>query len=160
MSDYKWNNADNTAIIKYPKIHINEGAKGWGVFQTYLAAGGQVDPWKTDIELLEEARTDKLLDLSTERDGRVDSVMGTNDIKKKLKAISRGVKLLKKKYENRATTLEIQELDDQESVDDYVENVNEAHETSIAWLKNEARTLIELNGYDVISYPTWPVYGS
>lgn len=84
MNEYKWANKENTSVTKYGGDSIVEGGHGWSKLQTYIADGGQVDPWKTEEELLEAALTGKLQELLAEKNSRVDAVVGTSDPRKKV----------------------------------------------------------------------------
>lgn len=56
MNKYKWSNKEQTHVLQYPSTYIFENGKGWSDFQKYLAGGGQVDPWKTMQEIVEDTK--------------------------------------------------------------------------------------------------------
>ena len=58
MAEYKWTNAEKTAVLKYDDSwHIVENGRGWPEFQEYLNQGGEVDPYQTKDDALNEMLT-------------------------------------------------------------------------------------------------------
>lgn len=138
-------------------VAIAFNGKGWAEFQEYISQDGLVDPWKTDEEILEAALAEKLLELRSEKNNRVDSAVGSSDPRKKDKVISRSVKLLRREMKGITTAEEEAELNALEVLDDYLDALDNDLGIAEAWLEDPARTLEQIQGYDVVTDPGWSI---
>lgn len=70
MNEWKYTNEDNTGVMKISTGgSCLEGTNTmWQEFQNYLANGGQVDPWKTEQELKEEAHSSTLAGIEAKKE--------------------------------------------------------------------------------------------
>lgn len=157
MADYKWINNEQTEVLKYSGGCMAENGYGWDEFQRYLDSGGQVDPWKTNEQILEDARSEKLQDLKTEKNSRVDAVVGTSDKRKKDKLLARTIKLLRRETKGIAKAKELAELDQMEALDDFLDYLDSEYDAAEAWLEDGSRILEQIQGYDVTTDPAWTV---
>lgn len=56
MADYKYETEDQEWVRKYPETIFNQNSPLQEEFQNYLDGGGEVDPWKTETEILDESK--------------------------------------------------------------------------------------------------------
>jgi hypothetical protein len=157
MNLYKFLNKDGTAVLKYPGTTIVEGGYGWQDYVDYVAAGGQTDPWKTPEELLTMERNDKLAELGVEHDRLVDIAVGTSSPRKKDKTIARTIKLLRRETKETITPAELAELNAMEAMDDHLDLLVDEYDAVEQWLEDPARSIEEIQGYDVAVDPGWSV---
>ncbi|MBL4901116.1 MAG: hypothetical protein JKY62_00500 [Desulfocapsa sp.] len=156
MNKYKWLNKEETEIRRLSdSATISENGNGGQEFKDYLAHGGQVDPWRTVEEILEAALAEKRQELRDEKNRRVAAVIGSSDSRKKDKILARTIKLLRRETKNKATPQEVAELDSMEALDDLLDDLDNDLDTAEAWLEDPARTLEQIQGYDVVTEPGW-----
>jgi len=154
---YKYLNQEKTHVrFLEDSSEIYSGGKGWGAFLAYVAGGGEVEPWKTALELLAEAVAGKIADLETEKNKRADGLAGTGKARTKTKMVARMVKLLRKEVKGNASPAEIAELDASQELDDAMDAVYAAAKTAEEWLADNQRTLTDIDNYDVVTDPAWP----
>ena len=160
MNKYKWLNEDETFVHCYDlNITFNEGSSPWRDFQKYLEEGGSVDPWKTEEELYEMSLRDKLTELKNYLDSLSVSIIPPSRSKNQAKMIARMVKLLRKEVQGRASQNEVEELNRGELLDDYLDGITDCYDDAERWLEDSARSLAEIENYDVTVDPQWPILG-
>lgn len=146
---------DSGKVVKKDSTFYSEGGSGWQEYLDWCAAGNSPEPWKTDVELLNDAVEAKRAEVKAERNRRVDLAAGTTDHRRKTKMISRMVKILRKESKGNATAEEKAELDAAESMDDLVESIYSASDAADQYLLG-GRTIAEVEVYDAVNDPGWP----
>lgn len=157
MNRYKYSGLKevNGVFDQINNVSIPVGAKGWEEFQDYVEVGGQVDPWKTEKELLENALTEKLQELHDEKNNRTDVAIGTSDPRKKDTKMAKSISLLLKKVNGLITPEQETELNAISSLFDHLDDLSNEHDVAESWLEDSERTLLEIQNYDVVVDTGW-----
>lgn len=157
MADYK--NTEN-GVFRYADsayIPSEPENKDYQEYLEYVAGGGATDPWKTTEELFDLALADKLQELRAERNSQVDAAVGTSDPRRKDRIISRSVKLVRRELKGTATSEEEAELNTMEALDNHLDDLDSEHDAAEQWLNDPARTIEQLQAYNVATDPGWSV---
>ena len=99
----------------------------------------------------------KLKELKNHLDSLVVGANPQSNSKNDSKKISRMIKLLNKKFDNRASSKELVEIEQGELLDDYLDSVTDCYDNAEQWLKDDIRLLNEVDNYNVQVDPNWPV---
>jgi hypothetical protein len=161
MSEYRWTSDNQTSVLRLSdNANIVKNGSGWDEFLEYTTDGGQVDPWKTDEQIYQDALFQKLKSLRIEKDNRSDSAVATSDPRKKDKMISRAVKLLRREMQGKASANETAELDNLSVVDDLLDSLDTDFKAAETWLSDPSRSIEQINGYNVVTDPGWSTLSS
>lgn len=106
----------------------------------------------------ESLRTQRIHEVNTHVDSLIETAGGNLDSKDKSKKLSRNIKILNKKIDRRASVKELEELEEAEVLDDYVDNVDSCKDEAEQYLENLERTFQELQNYNANIDPQWPVF--
>lgn len=127
-----------------------EGNRDYQSLLKWIENGGILAPSETDAEILERKKN-KVDALADEKIlATMPGADASNHIKKKLKAISRASKLIRKEAKGNASAGDIAELDALESLEDTVEAITEAAEAIKVLLEGDL-------DYDYGNSDQWPV---
>ena len=157
---YKFLNKQGTEVRQEStKGTIAQGGFGWDSYLQWISEGGITDPWKTAEELHEISLADKLVELKSHLDVLSSATIPKSNSKNQAKMVARMVKLLRKESQGRASQKEVEELDQGEVLDNFLDAVTDCYDTAERWLEDNVRTLAEIENYNVTVDPQWPRLG-
>ena len=157
---YKFVDNEGTRV-KNLETHavITKGGAHWDKYLKWITEGGVTELWKTDEQIKKMSLRSKLRELKNHLDLLSVSSVPQSNSKNQAKMISRLLKLLRKESQGRASQDEINELDQGEVLDDYLDGITDCYDEAERWLEDEVRTLVEIEDYDVTVDPQWPRLG-
>ena len=123
----------------------------WKIYQQWLTAGNTPDPEYT----IDELQTKVVNDIGETANAKVDVVTSTNP-RAKRKAMMKSIKWLRKETKGIASQTELNQLDAQEAISDYIEELEATTASNIAWAQDPARTEAELIAFNPETNITWP----
>lgn len=151
MADYKWNGStDENGVTRYSdgaSIPNAQGNKDWRAYEVYVTEGGLTDPHMDSNELLEAERNLRLNEIPSEYVRRFEIVTGKTH-KGADWETSNYSRILNKKIDGTATGNQLALLALVDELRDDVENIEE-------YLENAARTMAELENYDITDNSHW-----
>lgn len=151
MADYKLRNSGVIRAADGAYIPNDERNSNWLQYQQWVTDGNTPDQEYTIDELRDsaiskvEGMVDSLVDAST-----------SNSPRKKRKSLARSIMLLRKELKSSATQAEIDELDADELVAEYMDNLELSASNGILWINDQARTIEDLVSYDPAVSIMWP----
>lgn len=142
---YKLTNNPNIVDLSDGTGSIHRGHRLWKNYEDWLADGNIPDPVETDNEI----KIRKKEETETLAGEKADALLPQTSDRRKLKQVSRGIKLVFKKIKGTASPQEEAELDALEILDDNIDDIYDAADR----IKDE----IELDSnYDHINNSEWP----
>lgn len=167
---------DEAYDISMLQAHLNEqlpfqtgmSSKGKQAFIVYFDEEEQAPQVDAIIEaydfveaeasrIMKSSLETKLKELKNHLDSLVVGANPQSNSKNDSKKISRMIKLLNKKFDNRASSKELVEIEQGELLDDYLDSVTDCYDNAEQWLKDDIRLLNEVDNYNVQVDPNWPV---
>ena len=142
---YKATKNPNIVIRIHDNATIPKGHRFWKDYEVWLAEGNTPDPAQTDdeIKIDKEAKTEFLAG------EKVDVLIPDSSARRKMKSLSRSIKLLHKKVKGTSTGAEDAELDTMSTLADQIDAIYDA--------ADQIKDQIELDvDYDHINSPLWP----
>lgn len=151
MAEYKIYGSGVIRNVDGAAIPNDDRNSHWQAYQEWISQGNTPDPEFTIDELraranlMIEEKANSLIDSSTSHNPR-----------EKRKSLARSIRLLRKELKGTATQGDIDELDINESISNYIDSVGLSASDGISWVNDQARTTKELESFDPAINITWP----
>lgn len=123
----------------------------WVMYQQWLVQGNTVAPSRTRDE--QQTHVAELIE--EEANSRVDAATSENP-REKRKTLARAIKLSRREAKGVASAEEIAELDNQEAISEYIDEVASLADSRVSWIKSEVPTGAELETFDPKVGVSWP----
>ena len=125
----------------------------WAEYQIWLDDGNTPDP----IIEVDDVLHPKLGELKTEYNSRCDSATGLTNGRTNNKEQSKHNRILRKESKGNASANDIEYLDNKDILDEYLDELDTAHDEAESYLEDPIRTIQEIQDYDVVTDPNWPI---
>lgn len=159
MAKYKYagsNITDGVLEVEANKSIPNDVKNiDWIEYQQWVIDGGITDPWKTEQELIDIARSNAAITLDNYHSDLYSAVF-LGDQKQEIKADKKYNKALRKEFKGNANQGDVDYLDFFDDVADYYEDSDQERDKELQWINHQNRTEQELLDYDP-SLANWPV---
>ena len=134
-------------IGKIEELLLNKGNPYWGL------EGEELQNMR--VIQFENTLLEKMARLDAWYARKVHEAGGSVSLEKKNKQLCRQLKAMRKEAKGKASTKDIEFLDDMDAFDSFLDLLEEDRDNAEAWLKTPTRTIAEIADYDEKVAPNW-----